>query len=167
MTSYYRITNRTSNLSLGLYWGETPDDAVEAMDRAAGYRSSRDAAEALGSTVEALRGDLIVEPVAEGDGEDEGEDEGEADEADEYAIRWIAERMVAADRTSGDCTPEVLDDPSAGDGSGWDYAAIEEVAERIGAAHLVRYGVRRDEVLRAYAAAWRDAAAADDDDDDR
>jgi hypothetical protein len=162
MTSYYRITNRTSGLSLGLYWGETPDDAVEAMELAAGYRSSRDAAEALGETAESLRADLIVEPVAEGDGEDEdeGEDEGEADEADEHAIRWIAERMVAADRTSGDCAPEVLDDPSAGDGSGWDYAAIEEVAERIGAAHLVRYGVRRDEVLRAYAAAWREAVEA-------
>ena len=66
MTSYYRITNRTSGRSLGLYLGETPDDAVEAMDRAAGYRSSQDAAEALGATVESLRADLIVAPVAEG-----------------------------------------------------------------------------------------------------
>lgn len=151
-SSYYRITNRTSGLSLGLYWGETADEAVEAMHREAGYASSEDAAEALGSTVEALRADLLA--VAE----DEAD---EADEADEYAIRWIAERMVSADRRSGDCDPEVLADPSAGDGSGWEYAAIEEVAESIGAAHLVRYGARRDEVLAAYAQAWREAVEAD------
>jgi len=69
--------------------------------------------------------------------------------------------MVAADRRSGDCEPEVLADPSAGDGSGWDDAAVEEIAESIGAAHLVRGGARRDEVLDAYAVAWREAVEAD------
>lgn len=56
----YRIGNRVSGADLGVYEGETAAAAIEAMDRDAGYASSADAAESLGTTVEAMRAELVV-----------------------------------------------------------------------------------------------------------
>lgn len=56
----YTITTRSTGLDLGTYTASTARDAVEAMHIDAGYRSTADAAEQLGETVEALLADLIV-----------------------------------------------------------------------------------------------------------
>lgn len=60
MTSY-TITNRISGLCLGTYEGATPQEAIEVMRRDAGYADSQAAADALGTTVEALDAELSVE----------------------------------------------------------------------------------------------------------
>ena len=60
----YRIVSKASGHSLGLYQGRTKAEAVEAMDKAAGYGSSEEAAKALGTTVDALRASLVVTEVA-------------------------------------------------------------------------------------------------------
>ena len=58
------ITNRSSGLCFGDYQGRDADDAIDAMARDAGYDSQADAAATLGTTVAALRADLIVVEVA-------------------------------------------------------------------------------------------------------
>ena len=59
----YRITNRTSGLDLGLYEADSPEAALDAMARDAGYRDAAHADEEVGG-----RDDLIVEEVEERDG---------------------------------------------------------------------------------------------------
>jgi hypothetical protein len=60
----FSITNRSSGLCIGDYAGRDADDAIDAMARDAGYDSQAHAAAALGTTVAALRADLIVVEVA-------------------------------------------------------------------------------------------------------
>ena len=59
----YRMTSRTSGAYLGAYLGANFREALEALYRDAGYADAQDAADTLGTTVEALRADLIVEVV--------------------------------------------------------------------------------------------------------
>ena len=56
----YRITNRISGHDLGVYPGETEDDAIEAMARDAGYA---DYADLLERVVGACRAELAIEEV--------------------------------------------------------------------------------------------------------
>ena len=58
MTSYH-ITSE-AGMDMGTYEAETREAAIEAMHRDAGYASSEAAAEALSTTVEALRAELTV-----------------------------------------------------------------------------------------------------------
>ena len=60
----FSITNRSSGLCFGDFDGRDADDAIDAMARDAGYDSQVDAAAVLGTTVAALRADLIVVEVA-------------------------------------------------------------------------------------------------------
>lgn len=60
----FSITNRSSGLCIGDYQGRNADDAIDAMARDAGYDSQAHAAATLGTTVAALRADLIVVEVA-------------------------------------------------------------------------------------------------------
>jgi hypothetical protein len=57
----FRISNRTSGVEMGLFSGETPADALDAMAREAGYESNAAALKDIGGD----NGDLIVEEVAE------------------------------------------------------------------------------------------------------
>lgn len=59
----FSITNRSSGLCFGDFDGRDADDAIDAMARDAGYDSQADAAATLGTTVAALRADLIVVEV--------------------------------------------------------------------------------------------------------
>lgn len=59
MTSY-TITS-ISGLCLGTYEGATPEKAVEAMYRDAGYADRQAVADTLGTTAEALDAELLVE----------------------------------------------------------------------------------------------------------
>ena len=61
-TTTYRVWTE-AGVCLGEYEGETPSDAIEALHRDAGYASTAAAAEALGSTAEALRSELRCERV--------------------------------------------------------------------------------------------------------
>lgn len=58
-TTLWTITS-SAGMDMGDYLAETADLAIEAMHRDAGYASSADAAQALGTTVEALRAELVV-----------------------------------------------------------------------------------------------------------
>ena len=44
----YEITNPTSGVNLGTYQGETPEEALDAMARDAGYADAAEAAEVAG-----------------------------------------------------------------------------------------------------------------------
>lgn len=55
----YRIIS-SAGVDLGVWDGATPEEAIEALDRSAGYTCSAHAAEVLGTTVEAMRADLTV-----------------------------------------------------------------------------------------------------------
>ena len=71
----FTISSRISGAVLGEYDGATADAAIESMHRDAGYRSSAAAADALSTTVDALRAELRVELVdrdGAGDGEGSG-----------------------------------------------------------------------------------------------
>lgn len=83
--------------------------------------------------------------------------------ADPATIRAVAEAMVAADR-GRDCDPEVRDDASADDGSGWEHGAVGDLARDL--ALPIEDGeawaeAHREAILHAYAVAWREAVAAD------
>lgn len=145
--SHYLITIRSSADTMGIYEGADVWEAVEAMSRDAGYPSLEAEAVSMGLSVDVLRADLSVELVSVAD----------------LAAR-IADAMVAMDRESGDCTPEILADPEAGDASGWDARgmadAAEDAAGAAGRAVAVQY---RERILSAYRRAWRDAVEAADD----
>lgn len=55
----YNIVS-AAGMDMGSYEAETREAAIEAMHRDAGYESSEAAAEALGTTVEALHAELTV-----------------------------------------------------------------------------------------------------------
>jgi hypothetical protein len=61
----YSITNRTSGQYLGIYGGETPEDAVAEMDADAGYSSTSWALDVLGMTRDERLADLLIEEVVD------------------------------------------------------------------------------------------------------
>jgi len=138
---HYLITIRSTAQAMGIYQGASPDEAIQAMSRDAGYASLEDEAQSNATTVDELRADLSVEPVSVPD-----------------LIDRIADVMVHADRHSGDCLPETLADPEAGDASDWDARSMastaEDVAGSIGRIVAEQY---RERILRAYRRAWRNA----------
>ena len=136
----YSITNRTSGLHLGTYLGMDVADAIDAMACDAGYDSQAHVATALGTTVAALNADLII---AEHD----------------YAADLVrlADAMVDDDRSSGECTAAVLDDPDAGCSDHWDRLGIIVAAERIGLSRGTVCAIGIVAIRDAYAAAWRAA----------
>ena len=56
----YQLTNRTSGLDLGTYEAPTAYDAIETMHKDAGYADIDAAAQALGTTPEALIADIVA-----------------------------------------------------------------------------------------------------------
>lgn len=144
----YLITIRSTAQTMGIYQGTSPDDAIQAMSRDAGYASLEDEAQSIGKSADELRADLSVEPVRVA-----------------HLIGRIADTMVQLDRDSGDCSPETLADPDAGDASDWDARSMadvaEDVADSIGRIVAEQY---RERILATYRVAWRNAveAAAED-----
>jgi hypothetical protein len=59
-TTTYHLTSRTGGAYLGAYSAATVAEAHEALCRDAGYAGAQEAADALGTTVEALIADLIA-----------------------------------------------------------------------------------------------------------
>jgi len=59
----YRITNRLSGLDLGVFPGDTEAEAIEAMEREAGYADVAQVNAALDSTPEERRAELTVTEV--------------------------------------------------------------------------------------------------------
>lgn len=145
---HYLITIRSTAQTMGIYEGASPDEAIQAMSRDAGYASLEAEAQDTGTTVDELRADLSVELVCVG-----------------FLIWRIAETMVQFDRDSGDCSHETLSDPEAGDGSDWDARSMDDVGENV-ADSLGRIVAEqyRERILAAYRRAWRSAveAAVDD-----
>ena len=92
----------------------------------------------LGTTVEALFADLVIV---------------EHDYADD--LMRLADAMVDDDRTSGECTVDVLDDPDAGGSDHWDRLGIIVAAERIGISRGTVCAMGIVAIRTAYAAAWR------------
>jgi hypothetical protein len=141
---HYLITIRSTAQTMGIYEGASPDEAIQAMSRDAGYASLEDEAQAIATTADELRADLSVEPVAVQD-----------------MVVSIADAMVALDRDSGDCLPETLADPEAGDASDWDARSMastaEDVAGSIGRIVAEQY---RERILATYRVAWRNAVEA-------
>lgn len=142
---YYLITIRSTAQTMGIYQGTSPEEAIEAMSRDAGYDSLEAEAQSTATTADKLRADLSVELVPVPD-----------------LICRIAETMVQLDRDSGDCSPETLADPEAGDASDWDARSMgdvgEDVAGSIGRIVAEQY---RERILSAYRWAWRNAVEAD------
>ena len=88
---YYLITIRSTAQIMGIYEGASPEEAIQAMSRDAGYASLETEAQSNATTADELRADLSVEPVRVG-----------------HLIGRIADVMVALDRDSGDCSPDEL-----------------------------------------------------------
>lgn len=145
---HYLITIRSTAQTMGIYQGASPEDAIQAMSRDAGYASLEDEAQAIATTADELRADLSVEPVAVQD-----------------MVVSIADAMVALDRDSGDCSPETLADPEAGDASDWDARSMADIADDVaGSIGRIVAEQYRERILQAYRWAWRDAveSAAED-----
>lgn len=141
---YYLITIRSTAQTMGIYEGASPDEAIEAMSRDAGYASLEAEAQDIGTTADEVRADLSVELVRVAD-----------------MIVRIADVMVALDRDSGDCSPETLADPEAGDASDWDARSMADIAEDVaGSIGRIVAEQYRKRILAAYRLAWRDAAEA-------
>lgn len=142
--SHYLITIRSTSQTMGIYQGASPEEAIEAMSRDAGYASLEAEAQSTGTTADKLRADLSVELVRVG-----------------HLIGRIADVMVHLDRDSGDCSPETLADPEAGDASDWDARSMASTAEdAVGPIGRIVAEQYRERILRAYCRAWRDAAEA-------
>ena len=145
---HYLITIRSTAQTMGIYEGASPDEAIQAMSRDAGYASLEAEAQSTGTTADKLRADLSVEPVRVG-----------------HLIGRIADVMVHADRHSGDCSPETLADPEAGDASDWDARSMADIAEDVaGSIGRIVAEQYRERILATYRVAWRNAveAAAED-----
>lgn len=141
---YYLITIRSTAQIMGIYEGASPEEAIQAMSRDAGYASLETEAQSNATTADELRADLSVEPVRVG-----------------HLIGRIADVMVALDRDSGDCSPETLADPEAGDASDWDARSTASTAEdAVGPIGRIIAEQYRKRILAAYRLAWRDAAEA-------
>ena len=141
---YYLITIRSTAQIMGIYEGASSEEAIQAMSRDAGYASLEDEARSNATTADELRADLSVEPVAV-----------------PHVIGQIARVMVELDRDSGDCSPETLADPEAGDGSDWDARSMADVAEDVdGSLGRIVAEQYRERILRAYRRAWRNAVEA-------
>lgn len=59
----YSISNRISGHVLGVYEGDTEEQALDALAQDAGYRDYADQARQLGRTVEELRDELVLDEV--------------------------------------------------------------------------------------------------------
>lgn len=134
----YNITNKTSAQNLGTFLGMDAADAIDAMACDAGYESQAHAAAALGTTVDALNADLVV---------------AEYDAADD--LMRLADAMVEADRMSGECTADVLDDADSISADHWDRLGLYWIASRIGISRAIVNGLGLVAIREAYAAAWR------------
>ena len=144
--SHYLITIRSTSQTMGIYQGASPEEAIEAMSRDAGYASLEAEAQSNATTADELRADLSVEPVAVQD-----------------MVVSIADAMVALDRDSGDCSPETLADPEAGDASDWDARSTASTAEdAVGPIGRIIAEQYRKRILQAYRWAWRDAVESAD-----
>ena len=143
---YYLITIRSTAQIMGIYEGASPEEAIQAMSRDAGYASLETEAQSNATTADELRADLSVEPVRVG-----------------HLIGRIADVMVALDRDSGDCSPETLADPEAGDASDWDARSMADIAEDVaGSIGRIVAEQYRERILQAYRWAWRDAVESAD-----
>lgn len=145
---HYLITIRSTAQAMGIYQGASPDEAIQAMSRDAGYASLEAEAQAIATTADELRADLLVELVSVAD-----------------LVDRIADTMVQLDRDSGDCSAETLADPDAGDASDWDARSMADIAEDVaGSIGRIVAEQYRERILQAYRWAWRDAveAAAED-----
>ncbi len=138
MTTYL-ITNRIACTILGLFEAASEDDAVAAMIRDAGYRDAVHEAEALESTVEKLRDELVVTEVDV-----------------PAAITALAAAMVDNDRNT-----DVLDDVDAGSSDHWDNCSVYGVAEEIGIPLALVAVIGWPAIRDAYAKAWRAAVELD------
>lgn len=138
---YYLITIRSTAQIMGIYQGVSPDEAIQAMSRDAGYDSLEDEAQSNATTVDELRADLSVELVSVAD-----------------LVDRIADTMVQLDRDSGDCSAETLADPDAGDASDWDARSMADIADDVaGSIGRIVAEQYRERILRAYRRAWRNA----------
>ena len=146
MPMHYLITIRSTAQTMGIYQGASPDEAIQAMSRDAGYAGLEAEAQAIATTADELRADLSVERVPVG-----------------YLIWLIAETMLRLDRDSGDCSAETLADPDAGDASDWDVRSMADIAEAV-AGNIGRIVAEqyRERILATYRVAWRNAVEAAD-----
>lgn len=143
---HYLITIRSTAQTMGIYQGASPDEAIQAMSRDAGYASLEDEAQAIATTADELRADLSVELVSVAD-----------------LVDRIADTMVQLDRDSGDCSAETLADPDAGDASDWDVRSMVDVAEDVaGSIGRIVAEQYRERILQAYRWAWRDTVESAD-----
>lgn len=141
---HYLITIRSTAQTMGIYEGASPDEAIQAMSRDAGYASLEAEAQSNATTADELRADLSVElvPVPR-------------------LVGQIADTMVQLDRDSGDCSPETLADPEAGDASDWDVRSMADIAEDVaGSIGRIVAEQYRERILATYRWAWRDAVEA-------
>ena len=135
---HYLITIRSTAQTMGIYEGASPDEAIQAMSRDAGYASLEAEAQSNATTADELRADLSVELVSVPD-----------------MVADIADMMVQLDRDSGDCSPETLADPEAGDASDWDVRSMADIAEDVaGSIGRIVAEQYRERILRAYRCAW-------------
>jgi hypothetical protein len=145
---HYLITIRSTAQTMGIYQGASPEDAIQAMSRDAGYASLEAEAQSNATTADELRADLSAELVPVG-----------------YLIWRIAETMLQLDRDINDCLPETLADPDAGDASDWDARSMADIAEDVaGSIGRIVAEQYRERILATYRVAWRNAveAAAED-----
>lgn len=136
----YSITNKTSAQNLGLYPGRDAGEALDEYLSAAGLSCRLTAAFDRNITVEQLVAEYAVE---------------EYDYADDL-VR-LADAMVEDDRTSGECTVDVLDDPDAGSSDHWDDRGVYGVAALAGLSRATVDAIGWYAIRDAYAAAWRAA----------
>jgi hypothetical protein len=140
----YMITNRIAGLVLGPFDAPTPDEAVEAMIRDAGYRDARLEALVLETSVDKLRDELRVEEI------------------DVPArIADVARSMVEYDRE------DVLFDAAADTADTadhWDRGGIVGAARDAGIGSALGSLLAQHyapQIRDAYAVAWRAAVEAD------
>lgn len=77
------------------------------------------------------------------------------------ALEQLAHAMVEADRNSGECTADVLDDADAGSSDHWDASGVYDVAEEMGLSAATVDAIGWPAIRDAYAAAWRVAVELD------
>jgi hypothetical protein len=131
----YMIANRIAGLVLGPFDAPTPDEAVEAMIRDAGYRDAAHEALVLETSVDKLRDELRVEEI------------------DVPArIADIARSMVEYDRE------DVLFDAAADTADHWDRGGIVGAAADAGIGSALGSLLAQHyapQIRDAYAVAWR------------